>query len=139
MSSEVESEKRKRTTEEANWARRYSIQCIEQSMILYNHGEKGENEQPKRVVKKEELFDVLTSTHKRLGHAGRDLMWKELRGDYHGISNEILEIFVKLCPECELKKGTPKKEVVVKPMITKEQNERCQVDLIVLQSVCYTC
>ena len=69
--------------------------------------------------------------HKQLGHAGRDKMWI----DYNGISKEIVEIFVKLCPECYLKKGTPKKGVAVKPIVSKEQNARCEVDLIDLQSV----
>uniref|UniRef100_A0A914CNN5 Uncharacterized protein n=1 Tax=Acrobeloides nanus TaxID=290746 RepID=A0A914CNN5_9BILA len=49
-------------------------------------------------------------------------------------SRKLILIFLKLCVECELKKGTPKKGIVVKPIVSKEQNERCQVDLIDLQA-----
>jgi hypothetical protein len=32
---------------------------------------------------------------------------------------KIVKIFLKLCAECELKKGMPKKGIVVKPIVTK--------------------
>lgn len=50
------------------------------------------------------------------------------------ICREIIELYVNLCQECELKKGRAKKGIVVKPIVSKEQNERCQVDLIDLQA-----
>ena len=47
---------------------------------------------------------------------------------------EVIEIFLKLCSECELKKGTPKKGVVLKPITSDDRNSRCQVDLIDIQA-----
>jgi hypothetical protein len=43
-------------------------------------------------------------------------------------------LFLKDCVECELKRGKAKKGIVVKPILSQEQNSRCQVDLIDLQS-----
>jgi hypothetical protein len=39
-------------------------------------------------------------------------------------------LFINCCEICPLKKGKTKKSVVVKPILSKEQNERCQVILI---------
>ena len=50
------------------------------------------------------------------------------------IFRELIEIFLKLCSECELKKGTPKKGVVLKPITSDDRNSRCQVDLIDVQA-----
>jgi hypothetical protein len=47
---------------------------------------------------------------------------------------EIIAIYLGLCRECELKKSKVKKGLVVKPIESKEFNERAQVDLIDLQA-----
>ena len=47
---------------------------------------------------------------------------------------DVIKIFVDLCEGCQLKKGRPKKGLVVKPIISEDRNSRCQIDLIDLQS-----
>lgn len=138
---------KKLSQNEINLLRRYSVRIENTVATLYHQGEKP-NDAPQKVVKQEGLFVLLKATHARLGHAGRNIMWQEFRG-YYGISKyailgsngqffsffrELILMFVKLCAECEKKKGKPKKVVVVKPIVSKEQNERCQVDLIDLQA-----
>ncbi|XP_045118078.1 KRAB-A domain-containing protein 2-like [Portunus trituberculatus] len=41
---------------------------------------------------------------------------------------------VKFCEECQLKKSSVRKSVVVKPILSNSMNSRCQVDLIDMQS-----
>ena len=74
----------KEAKKEGNIIRRYSIRIENSETRLYQQGESTKKD-PQRVVKQEELFALLKSTHDKLGHAGRDLMWKELR-NYYGIS-----------------------------------------------------
>lgn len=45
------------------------------------------------------------------------------------------EEYLKCCPICTRKKRIPQAGLVVKPILTSTFNERCQVDLIDLQSV----
>lgn len=61
-------------------------------------------------------------------------MYKELQRDFDGISKDVITCFVKSCVACTLKRGKTKRGVVVKPIISDEQNSRCQVDLIDYQA-----
>lgn len=42
--------------------------------------------------------------------------------------------FLSLCEFCELKKARVRKNLVVKPILSKEMNSRCQLDLIDMQA-----
>ena len=70
--------------EETKWIRRYSIRIENGNMVLYHHGETVK-EESQQLVKREQLFELLRTTHLKLGHAGRDCMWHDLR-NYYGIS-----------------------------------------------------
>jgi hypothetical protein len=60
---------------------------------------------------------------------------KEANKKYANVSIEALELFKGLCEECQLKKcKLASKGLVVKPIVSKEFNSRCQMDLIDMQS-----
>uniref|UniRef100_A0A914CSJ4 Integrase catalytic domain-containing protein n=1 Tax=Acrobeloides nanus TaxID=290746 RepID=A0A914CSJ4_9BILA len=128
----AESKPEKLSQSESNILRRYSLRIENMVPVLYYKGDTAK-EKPLKVVKKEELFILLKNTHIRLGHCGVELMWRELR-EYLGVLKDIIGIFTKLCSECQLKKGKPKKGIVVKPLVSEDRNSRCQVDLIDLQA-----
>lgn len=46
------------------------------------------------------------------------------------VFRELVTIFLKCCETCHLKKGKAKKGVVIKPILSTKQNERCQVNFI---------
>ena len=79
-----ETTKQKISKQESNLIRRYSIRIENSLMILYHQGETTK-ETSQKVVKQEDLFNLLMTKHKELGHAGMNIIWKELR-DYYGIS-----------------------------------------------------
>ena len=72
---------------EVNLTRRYSIRIEQQVPILYHIGDHGK-ENAQRVVHQDELFTVLDGSHKKLGHAGQNLMWHDLRDFYRGLTNQ---------------------------------------------------
>lgn len=80
------------------------------------------------------MFNVLDSTHKAIGHGGRDKMNKELSKKYKNITQQVINLYLSLCKTCQLKKPTQKKNLTVQPIISKEMNSRGQVDLIDMQS-----
>lgn len=47
---------------------------------------------------------------------------------------EAYMIYLSLCEACELKKARVKKGLVIKPILSKELNSRCQIDLIDMQA-----
>ena len=66
--------------------RNYSIRIEQQKAVLYHLGERVTNEaQARRIVVQEELFGLLDKVHKKIGHGGIRLMWKEFNG-FYGIS-----------------------------------------------------
>lgn len=82
----------------------------------------------------ENFFDILFETHLTIGHGGRDRMRKEINRKYKNITVEDIQIFLNLCEPCQQNRQGVRKGVVVKPMISRDMNSRCQVDLIDLQS-----
>ncbi|KAI1712428.1 integrase core domain-containing protein [Ditylenchus destructor] len=110
---------------EWNYVRRYSMTIINGEEKLF----RGNQE----IVKREQAFGILHRLHDRRGHAGRDIMFKEVTG-YFGLTREIVQIYLSLCQHCEFKKAKVKKGLVVKPILSHDFNSRCQVDLIDLQA-----
>jgi hypothetical protein len=82
----------------------------------------------------EEIFDILQSIHVSIGQGGRDRMLRETRKKYKNITQNEVKLFLELCQPCQQKLKGPKKGIVVKPLLFKEMNSRCQVDLIDFQS-----
>jgi Txe/YoeB family toxin of Txe-Axe toxin-antitoxin module len=78
-----ETTKQKISKQESNSIRRYSVRIENSLRILYHQGDTAK-EVPQRVVKQEDLFNLLMTKHKKLGHTGMNMVWKELR-DYYGI------------------------------------------------------
>uniref|UniRef100_A0A914BX55 Uncharacterized protein n=1 Tax=Acrobeloides nanus TaxID=290746 RepID=A0A914BX55_9BILA len=65
--------KKKISKKESNIVRCYSVRIENPKTVLYQQGESNK-EAPQKVVKKEELFNLLKSEHVELRHADRDLI-----------------------------------------------------------------
>ena len=74
----AKNEPNKLTITEKSWNRRFTIRMEDGQTTLYHDS--------KKVVEKDQLFNILYENHIKLGHGGRDLMWKELNRTYYGIS-----------------------------------------------------
>ena len=85
-----------------------------------------------RVLAKEELFDIFSHVHREGGkHLGRDRMITELKKRYCGFTKSVVQGYVNLCQECQLKKGKKSlKGTVVKPIQSPDFASRGLVDLI---------
>lgn len=83
---------------------------------------------------KEELFGLIDGAHTSIGHGGRTRMLKELQKKCKNITTEIIMIYLNLCETCQKKSKVPKKGLVVRPILSKEMNSRCQIDLIDMQA-----
>ena len=81
-----------------------------------------------------QLFDAIREQHLTTGHGARDIMHQKTRLKYANITKDQLQLFADLCEECQLKKKKVRKSVVVKPIVSRYFNHRCQCDLIDMQS-----
>ena len=89
----------------------------------------------KRLVCADEIFDVIKSAHNNAtGHGGRHVTHKHISEKFYNITVKQIEAFLSLCEECQLKRARPSKSIVVKPILSKELNSRCQVGLTIPQS-----
>ena len=67
-------------------------------------------------------------------HLGRDRLMVELKKRYCGFSKAIVQAYVNLCTECQLKKGKKSlKGTVTKPIQSPDFASRGQVDLFDFQ------
>ena len=89
----------------------------------------------KPFVRLEDIFRVLSEKHvSSTGHGGMEILYKEVSTEYANITVKQVKYFIESCSTCYLKKSKLKKGIVVKPIVTKDFNSRCQVDLIDMQS-----
>jgi len=61
-------------------------------------------------------------------------MEAELKKKYFNITRQVIDLYLALCEQCQLKRKTPKRGLVVRPIFSHYMNSRCQVDLIDMQS-----
>ncbi|XP_068250814.1 KRAB-A domain-containing protein 2-like [Palaemon carinicauda] len=87
-----------------------------------------------RFICAEDVFDVLVAIHRIMGLGGRTSMCKATKEKYANISRDQITLFFQYCEECQLKKSSVRKCVVVKPIVSKSMNSRALVDLIDMQS-----
>lgn len=85
-------------------------------------------------VPAEELFDVIKRAHEACGHGGRDRVFKEAGLEYANVTRQSICLFLSMCETCQQKKPKKRRGLVSKPIIHKQMNSRCQVDLIDLQT-----
>ena len=98
------------------------------------HMELTRTDSGKRLVPREELFNVIQNCHLTLGHAGRDKVIFELNKTYHNVSRKLVDMYLTTCLVCDEKRNRPRKNLVVKPILTEDINSRAQVDLICFES-----
>ncbi|KAJ9604584.1 hypothetical protein H2200_010697 [Cladophialophora chaetospira] len=60
----------------------------------------------KPVAVREKLFKILTKAHKQCQHGGRDKTSFQVRKVYSWVPKELISRFVKLCPTCQVRRGT---------------------------------
>jgi len=61
-------------------------------------------------------------------------MEAELKKKYCNVTRHVIDLYLALCEQWQLKKKTPKRGLVVHPVLSHYMNSRCQVDLIDMQS-----
>jgi len=61
-------------------------------------------------------------------------MEAELKKKYCNVTVQVIDLYLALCEQCQLQKKTPKRGLVVRPILSHYMNSRCQVDLIDTQS-----
>lgn len=121
-----------KTNKDYSYLRKYDLLMVTvDNSIVWKLRKKGTD---KIFVHADEVFDIINSIHLARGHGGRDIMEKEVGEKYANITREYIMIYIRLCETCQLKKSSVRKSLVVKPIISKHMNSRCQVDLIDMQS-----
>ena len=80
------------------------------------------------------MFDVIRDIHMQLGHAGRNKMLAECQRRYYNVHRVAIEIYLKTCKSCELKRARPRDKTVTRPILTDDVSRRAQIDLIVWTS-----
>ena len=145
------------------WHRkRYDVMKIGDTQKLTESGS-GENYDSdiRYYCKTEELSDVLETAHVNIGHKAQQVkdtvlfvilknilfnssflnfcfflsvMEAELKKKYCNVTRQVINLYLALCEQCQLKEKTMKRGLVERPILSHYMNSRCQVDLIDMQS-----
>src|SRR5690349_5378016 len=97
----AESSSKCKLSEVYNWQSKYTLTMTGDENVLMKKG--------KIIAVFEEVYDILQDSHLRTGHGGRDILLNEISQNYANITREYVMEFLKLCQECELKKGKARK------------------------------
>ena len=54
----------------------------------------------------------------------------ELKKKYCNVTGHVIDLYLALCEQCQLKEKTPKRGLVVRLILSHYINSRCQVDLV---------
>ena len=83
------------------------------------------------AVHQEQVFDVIFAAHQQSGHKAAAVTHNRIKTSYWNISEELVKIFVSLCPTCLHKHPkAPKFQGAQKPIVSWAYRDRSQVDLI---------
>ena len=144
------------TSKHCRRLKRYDVMKISDTQKLTESGS-GENDDSniRYYCKTEKLFDVLETAHVKIGHKrtrgtrhcfvcdsqNHSLylflskfcfflsgMEAELKKKYCNVTRQLIDLYLALCEQCQLKKKTPKRGFVVRPFLSHYMNSRCQVD-----------
>jgi hypothetical protein len=114
--------------------RHYDIMNVNDDELIVDK-EASENDIPKCLLTIDKFYEVLDKIHKQCGHGGRDRMQKEVFKIYSNITLKVINIYLKNCIECTLKKKKKQPvELVVKPIVSDNFDSRLQIDLVDMQS-----
>ncbi|XP_060845447.1 KRAB-A domain-containing protein 2-like [Rhopalosiphum padi] len=109
----------------------YDVLCVtDQKFLIYKKTD--EDEDIRYVVPYEELYDRIKDFHIKTGHGGIVKLRMSM-GHKYKILRPAIEKFLSVCAICNSKQGANRK-LVIKPIVTKDFNERGQVDLVDFQS-----
>ena len=123
---------KKKTSRQYGLTKKYDTMEVGEKRVLIK--KRKSNEDPVVVIiPVEEYFDTLLQYHRATGHGGRDKMLFALKNKFY-IPRPAVEMFVSLCRMCNTKKSQQHRNIVVRPITTKDFNLRGQVDLIDFQS-----
>lgn len=81
------------------WAKKMFRLSTEDGSIVCHEG--------KPVAVREQLYQVLTESHNRAQHGGRDKTSAEVRKHYSWVPKELIARFVRHCPSCTLRRSSP--------------------------------
>uniref|UniRef100_A0A8C2S5P9 Integrase catalytic domain-containing protein n=1 Tax=Capra hircus TaxID=9925 RepID=A0A8C2S5P9_CAPHI len=126
-------EKGKKSSRDYRRAARYDVISVAGTEKLIEAAHR-ERDRIRYYVHKEELFDILHDTHLNIGHGGRTRMLKELQGKYGNVTKEVIVLYLTLCKQCHQKNPVPKRGLAPKPMPCKDNDSRCQVEILDMQS-----
>eukprot|EP00102_Acyrthosiphon_pisum_P023276 XP_016660486.1 PREDICTED: Ig-like and fibronectin type-III domain-containing protein 2 [Acyrthosiphon pisum] len=123
----------KKTRHEYYLLEKFYVLNIAEKQYLIRKQKNRNNEEIKYIVVYEEFYERVNDYHIRTGHGGNVKMRMAVANKYN-IPRPAIEIFLSTCAICNCKKNMNRK-LVIKPIISKNFNERGQVDLVDFQSL----
>ncbi|KRX75023.1 KRAB-A domain-containing protein 2, partial [Trichinella sp. T6] len=96
----------------------------------------GKNEAIRCIASIEEMFDVISDAHQKIGHGGEKKTFREAQNKWANVTQEACHLFLTFCEECHKKRARKlPKSLVVKPLVSTNLMSRAQVDLINFQTM----
>lgn len=90
----------------------------------------------KIMTTKTNAWNVIRDLHAACGHKGEKKTYKKVAEHYANITMQMIKQIIEQCERCaEKSKKTNTTGIVVRPIVSRDLNERAQIDLIDYQSL----
>ena len=91
----------------------------------------------KYMAHKDEVINIIRTFHLETSHGGEKKTHKKLQDQYCNIPKSLVQEYIKHCERCveKRRKTETSSGVVVRPLTVTDLNDRCQVDLVDMQTM----
>nr|CAG8617601.1 2599_t:CDS:10 [Entrophospora candida] len=107
----------------------YLLQKIGDSYVVLKKSTScGNGDKP--LLVKEDLYKVFCEAHLENNHGGQSQTWKNIKKNWDGVKQDLIEQLVKKCTTCASRRNSVKPNLAAKPILASGFMSRLQVDLV---------
>jgi hypothetical protein len=118
------------------WAKKnFALQTIGNNVVLLvkrsnksKNNDTTNNEEFKPVLIKEELYKEFCKAHLQSNHGGQSQTWRNIKEQWGGIKQDLIELLVKKCVTCLSRNSSRRVTVAGKPIMARSFMSRLQVN-----------
>jgi hypothetical protein len=108
----------------------YLLQKIGDDFVVLRKSTGNRRGDSKPVLVKEDMYRVFCEAHLENNHGGQTQTWKNIKKNWGGVSQDLIENLVKKCITCASKKISLKSNLASKPILASGFMSRLQVSFM---------
>jgi hypothetical protein len=105
----------------------YLLQKIGNDFVVLKKNTRRSSGDKKPLLVKEDLYKIFCEAHLENNHGGQAQTWKNIKKNWVGVKQDLIEDLVKKCITCANRKTSKKPNLAAKPILASGFMSRIQV------------